>query len=380
MISLHLKHSLTEIDANTWDALTGERLYISYGWLKTIEETAIDKVTPYYYLLEDDKVPVALAVCYESHKDNPFDLLNGYMLGKLERIAGTFGISFKPAFLCGPVRGNGDHVIVKEGLPRQQRIDYMRHLIETIEREAEKKRLSLFFTNVSEKEAELCKELQRRKYNLTVVHPKNRLQIKWSSFADYLSDRETLSKKNRETFSYEINKNRKAGVKIRLLEDLEHEERLYQLLSQHHYRLNKQPFPYAEHFFSSLRKNLGSEAMLLVAEREGEIIGVMILFRRGSEGWATFIGMDHNLSSNDFTYFNLAYYLTIDHAIQAGIKSLNYGSMLYRVKRRRGCTLEENYIFHRASSRLLHNLLRPWFLLHMTWFIKRKIPRTVSRL
>lgn len=46
MTSLHLKHSLTEIDAKTWDALTGERLYISYGWLKTIEETAIDKFTP----------------------------------------------------------------------------------------------------------------------------------------------------------------------------------------------------------------------------------------------------------------------------------------------------------------------------------------------
>ena len=380
MISLHIKHSLTEIDANTWDAMTGERLYISYGWLKTIEETAIDKITPYYYLLEDDEVPVALAVCYESHKDNSFDLLNGYMLGKLERIAGTFGISFKPAFLCGPVHGNGDHVIVKQGLPQQQRIDYMRHLIETIEKEAEKRRLSLFFTNVSEKEAEFCKELQRRKYNITVVHPKNRLQIKWSSFADYLSDRATISRKDKDTYKYQINKNRKAGVSIRLLDELENEERLYQLLSQHHYRLNKQTFPYAEHFLSSLRKNLGSEAMLLVAEREGEIIGVMILFQRGSEGWATFIGMDHNLSGNNFTYFNLAYYRVIEQAIQTGIKSLNYGSMLYRVTKRRGCTLEKNYIFHRASSRLLHNLLRPWFLLHKTWYIKRKIPRMISRL
>ena len=380
MISVHLKHSLNEIEADIWDALTGGRLYISYGWLKTIEETAIDKVTPYYYLLEDDEVPVALAVCYESHKDNPFDLLNGFMLGKLERIAGAFGISFKPAFLCGPVRGNGDHVIVKQGLSQQQRIAYMRFLIEEIEREAEKRRLSLFFTNVSEKEAELCKELQARKYNSTVVHPKNRLQIKWSSFADYLSDRETISRKDKETFKYQINKNRKAGVRVRLLDELENEERLYQLLSEHHYRLNKQPFPYTENFIRSLRKNLGSDAMLLVAERAGEIIGVMILFQRGSEGWATFIGMDHNLSRNDFTYFNLAYYRVIDHAIQAGIKSLNYGGMLYRVKKRRGCTLEENYIFHRASTRFLHNLLRPWFLMHMIWYKKRKIPRMISRL
>ena len=125
---------------------------------------------------------------------------------------------------------------------------------------------------------------------------------------------------------------------------------------------------------------LSSCAHFQPAEKDGEIIGVITLFKRGSEGWATFIGIDNNLSSNDFTYFILAYYQAIDHAIQAGIKSLNYGSMLYRVKKRRGCTLEENYIFHRASARYLHNLLRPWFLLHRTWYLKRKIPRMVSRL
>ena len=120
--------------------------------------------------------------------------------------------------------------------------------------------------------------------------------------------------------------------------------------------------------------------MIQVAERAGEIIGVSMLFKRGSEGWAIIVGMDHNLSKNDFTYFNLAYYGIVDHAIQAGIKSLNYGGMLYRVKKRRGCTLEENYIYHRASARLLHHLLRPWFLMHMTWYIKRKIPKMLSRL
>lgn len=380
MIRVHLKHSLDEIVANDWDTLTGERLYISYGWLKTFEETAIDKVTPFYFILKDDEATVALAVCYESHKDNSFDLLNGYMLGKLDKIAGIFGFSFKPAFLCGPIQGNGDHVIVKEDLPQQQRIAYMRLLIEVIEEEAKKRRLSLFFTNVSEKESELCNELQARKYNSTVVHPKNRLAIKWLSFADYLSDRKTISRKNYHTFRSHIKKNRESGVSIRLLGDLEHEKRLYQLISEHHYRLNKQPFPYTKNFLSSVRRNLGSDAMLLVAEKSGEIIVVSMLFQHGPEGWAAFIGVDQDLPRNDFTYFNLAYYRTIDHAIQAGIKSLNYGSMLYRVKKRRGCTLEGNYIFHKASTRLLHNLLRPWFMMHMTWYIKRKIPRMISRL
>jgi len=380
MINIQLKHSLNEINADNWDALMDERLYLSYGWLKTIEETAINKNKPFYFLIEDDGATVAVAVCYETRKDNPYDLLNGYILGRLERIAGTFGISFKPAFLCGPAGGYGEHVIVKQGLSQQQRIAYMSLLIDAIEVEAETRRLSLFFSNVSENESELRNELQARKYNITVVHPKNRLKIKWRSFTGYLSDRATISKKDKETFKYQMNKNRKAGVSIRLLDEPEHEERLYQLLSEHHYRLNKQPFPYTENFIRSLRKNLGSDAMILVAEKDSEFIGVTILFQRDSEGWATFIGMDHDLSKNNFTYFNLAYYELIDRAIRTGIKSLNYGGMLYRVKKRRGCTLEGNYIFHRASSRLLHRLLRPWFFMHMIWYKNRKIPRMISRL
>lgn len=377
MLEIHKKNSIDEIDADIWDAISAERLYISNGWLKTMEETAIDRVTPYYYLLEDDDVAVAIAVCYESHKDNAFDMLNGYMFGKLEKIAGAFGISFKPAFLCGPVRGNGDHVVVKQGLSRQQSKTYMTYLIDVIEAEALEKKLSLFFTNISENETELCEELQKRKYNVTVVHPKSRLKLKWTSYKDYLSDRDTISKKNCDTFKSEASKNRKSGVKIKLLDKLEHEEQLYRLINEHHYRLNKVPFPYTDKFLSSLKKNIGNDSMILIAQRGDVIDGVTILFRRGSEGWATFIGMRHELP-NDFSYFNLAYYGMIDHAIEAGIKSINYGGMLYRVKKRRGCILEKNFIYHKAPSIIMHLLIKPWFMLHMYWYVKRKIPKMIA--
>jgi len=254
MLSVHLKHSLDEVDADIWDSLTSEYLFMSYGWLKVTEETATDKVTPYYFMLMDANVLAGLAVCYQSHRDNPFDIFDDYMLGKLKSFAGVFGISFKPAFLCGPLRGNSEHVITDRSLSGQKRIACMKLLIDEIEREAAKKRLSLFFTSVSVNETTLCEELKRRNYNMTVIHPRNRLHIKWSSFSDYLSDRTTISAKQQRTFRYQIKKNRDAGVRIRLLDKPENEERLYQLLSEHHYRLNRQPFPYKENFISSLKK------------------------------------------------------------------------------------------------------------------------------
>lgn len=378
MLELHIKESIDEVDADIWDTITKERLYISSGWLKTIEETVIDNVSPCYFVLKDDDEAVAIAVCYKSHKDNQFDLLNGLMFGKLEKIVGIFGISFKPAFLCGPMYGNGDHVVVKQAISRQQRKKYMTYLIKAIEIEAVKRKLSLFFTNVSETEAELREELVKRKYNVTAVHPKNRLKIKWSSYTNYLYDKNTITKKNRDTFKSNFNKNRKSGVNIRLLDNLEQEEYLYRLLSDHHYRLNQQSFPYTDKFLHSMKKNLNDDVMILVAERDDIILGVSLLLRQGSEGWAPFIGMLQGLPKNEFTYFILAYYGITHHAIELGIKSLNFGSMLYSVKKRRGCTLENSYIYHRSPSRLMHLLLSPWFMLHMLWYVKHKIPKMIE--
>jgi len=379
MYKIRIENSVTAIDPDVWDALAEECFYMSYGWLKTIEETAIDRVTPLYFLLERGDELLATAACYESHRDNPFDLLNGFMLGRLERVAGMFGLAFKPAFLCGPLRGTGEHVMVKGDRPGDERLFSLREMLNAIENEARRRGLPLFFTNVSELEVALRNELCGRGYNMTKVHPKNRLDIKWGSFGEYMADRGTIVRKNYETFRHEIKRNRVAGVSFRELEQVEQEERLYQLVSDHHYRLNQQPFPYASNFFSALKRNLGRDAIILVAEKAGQIVGVVTLFHRGAAGWTTFIGLDYEATRNDFTYFVLAYCKAIEYGIDAGIKRIDYGSMLYRVKKRRGCTVTQSYIYHKACSDMAHVLLRPWFLLHRLWYERRKIPGLLSR-
>ena len=378
MYKIRIENSVTAIDPEAWDALAKERFYMSYGWLKSIEETAIDRVTPLYFVLERGDELLATAACYESHRDNPYDLLNGFMLGRLERLAGMFGLAFKPAFLCGPLRGAGEHVMVKGGLSGDESLSSLREMLDAIETEATRRGLPLFFTNVSELEADLRKEFRSRGYNVTKVHPKNRLDIKWASFEEYMADRGTIVRKNYETFRHEIKRNRMAGVTFRELEQVEQEERLYQLVSDHHYRLNLQPFPYASNFFSVLKSNLGRDARILVAEKAGQIVGVVTLFHRGTSGWTTFIGLDYEATRNDFTYFVLAYCKAIECGINAGMKRIDYGSMLYRVKKRRGCTVTQSFIYHKACSGMAHALLRPWFLFHRLWYEKRKIPGLLS--
>ncbi|HFD79869.1 MAG TPA: GNAT family N-acetyltransferase [Gammaproteobacteria bacterium] len=379
MYTTRLQQSITEIDRGRWEALAEPHLYLSYGWLKTVEQSGADLVTPTYFSLEKSGQLLAGAACYESHAGNPHDLLNGFMLGRLERAAGMLGISFKPAFLCGPIRGSGEHLMLEDGLSPRERMLVLSRMVEAIEEEARRRRLPLFFTNVSEEERELREVLGQRGYNWTTVHPKNRLDIKWGSFDEYLADRETISSKNRCTFRNQIKRNRKAGVTYRELESIEQEDQLYALLCDHYHRLNHRPFPYRSNFLSAVKKNLGRDVIILVAEKEGRIIGVETLFHRGVAGWTSFIGLDHEASKRDFTYFVLAYCKSIEYGIRRGMRHIDFGGMMYRVKRRRGCTVGNSYIYHRGQNALAHGLLRPWFRFHRLWFEKYKIPGLLKK-
>ena len=51
MNQLVVHHSISELEPGQWDRLTGGNVLASQGWLKTIEESLIDPVTPTYICL-----------------------------------------------------------------------------------------------------------------------------------------------------------------------------------------------------------------------------------------------------------------------------------------------------------------------------------------
>ena len=379
MFEIKVATSITDINPETWENLASESHFMSYGWLKTLEETAVEQLSALYYVLERGAEVLAVTVCYTSDKRNPNDRLNHFLLGGLEQAAGTIGIRFNPSVRFGPLYGYGDHVLLKGGLSPDLRRTCVEELVGAAEREAKNRKLPLFFVNVSEMERELCDTLGSRGYHVTMAHPKNRLDLTWKSFGEYLDDKRIIAAKHRRKFKRQIKVNAQAGVTIRELEKMEQEERLYQLLSEHYYRLNRGSYPYSAKFLRVMKRNLGEDVTISVAEKEGEIVAVGISFQRGTKGWASFVGVDYESTGDDFTYFNIAYYDVIRRAIERGLSTLYYGDMMYWVKKKRGCLLEQNYIFHKGCNPLMHGLLRPWFRLHRAWYEKRKIPQALTR-
>lgn len=369
--------SIDDIGRALWDGLEPRSPFMSYGWLKTLEEVLRDNGRPVYYLLEQGAECLAASVCYVASAAERNARIDRFILGGLSGVASRFGITSGPVFRLGPLHGYGEHLLLSPGLDPRRRASCIHAMVDRIERDAAHEGASLFAFNVSERQHELYEVLVNRGYHRTAAHPKNRLDIRWQSFDEYLSDQSAVTGKMRRTIRLQMRKNVQAGVCIRESSENQDKQTLYRLVRDHHLRLNGASYPYTERLFDSLEEHLGPKVLILVAEKGGDTVGVSVMLRHRDSGWTSFIGLDHARTGNDFSYFNIGYYEIIRRAIEMRLQTLYYGDMMYRVKRRRGCRLEQSHVFHKSAGALRHAIAHPWFVFHRLWYEKRKIPRVL---
>ncbi len=365
---INVVDSITQFEKEEWDVLTSANPFSSYGWLKTIENTYIGDIDPKYVVVEEGNKLAAAAVCYIFRKTDLVENLDDLLLGRAKRCAYKLGISFMPAFICWPLFGYGEHLLVGRKLdPKQKRI-IMCRLFDRIELEVSKQKLPVGFINVMDHESELIEMLNSRGYNKSVHIPLNFMDVRWSSFDGYLRYVGGMSKKAKKSVRNEINRNRKEGTVIKELDvPDEYEERLYELLNIHSYKRNGRPFGFSRDFFHELKSNLGHDVVFYVSWKASLLTGVSVDLWRNGTLHGLMIGVDSSLPRNDYTYFNLAYYRQIMDAVLKQTRRLYYGRGAYEAKARRGFKTANLYIYYKTFSKTKNMIPKPWFVLLSTW-------------
>ena len=366
--SVEVHSSIREVDRTDWDRLAHD-VYMSHGWLQTMEETFFTEVEHRYFLVQANGILIGAAVCHIHHPARGVFTLDDVIFGRLKGFAARLGLSILPSLICGPLRGYGKHFALLETLALRDRKVVALALFDALERGAAMRQLSISFNNVMADEQELMQLLAEKGFRRTINFPLNYLEIRWNSFDEY---KKFLAKRK---LVREINKNLKEGVRIRQLETVSScEGRLHQLLDDNYLKYNGKPLQVRSDFISVCKKNLGAEAIVYVAEKEGAIIGTIIMFHRKGVAYVTDVGVDHETAGNDFTYFNLTYYRPVSDAIAMQIRRLYYGTLMYSMKSRRGCSTMQMYLYHKPRFRLQQLLAGPFFGIHFrlkSWFIKR---------
>jgi predicted N-acyltransferase len=368
---------ISEIPKEEWDRLITTNIFATHGWLQTVETTFIGDIHPLYVLVREDKKPVGATVCYTFYKTDTVEDMDDRLLGRMKPLALRFGISFMPTVVCGTLWGYGDHLAVEPEANPERKQTVMNKLLDVVEGEASRKGLPIDLIDVPEEDLYLAAVLRHRGYSRSRHVPMTLLDLHWSSFAEYTKSLDDISPNARKDLKWKINKNRKSGTTISVLENInEDAERLHELLTLNYRRHWNLPFCFSKDFFPELKRNLGGNVVLHVSHKAGSITGVLLELRYNGTSQIPLVGIDHEKCINDMTYFVLTYYAPIEEAISAGITRLYFGPGHYLMKMRLGCRTANLFNWHKSHRRIAHHAARLWFTILSSWN-RYKLPRQV---
>jgi len=346
---------------NTIDAIGKESIdsiaddaFFTYGYFKTLETSRPFNITLFYLAVYDKDKIVAVAPCYVDLNDQFFTLEDKYpFMRKIMNLANRLGFYPNRLIVCTSPNSFHSRILLGKNAKRKVILDLIFRKIDDICRKERIFFSSLLF--VSEFEGFLIRNLQDFGYLKFPSANTLYLDIKWSSFDDYLKSLE--SHKIRTNVRREIRKCQQNEVTI-----AEEDEygKLSTTLSNLHSNLfskyNKgKVSPHQVSFFRKLSEYAKDKTKVFVARRRGKILGFSLCLQHKGVLDVHLCGFDYDAQKkSDYTYFNIAYYRPIKLAIEEGIKKIHFSISSERVKLKRGCKLEETYSFNRCHIRLLN--------------------------
>ena len=93
-------------------------------------------------------------------------------------------------------------------------------------------------------------------------------------------------------------------------------------------------------FDGQKRSSVIDSAIAAVARRDKQILGVTIFYRFGEVLHARYYGSNYQADDNDFRYFVLSYYYSLDYAAMNGIRECRLSISALRAKALRGAKIE----------------------------------------
>jgi predicted N-acyltransferase len=332
----HIRESIDQLSDDS---------FFTYGWFKTLE--SIRRISdPLYFVLDYEGKKVGIAPCfmdktkeYFSWGPNIFPFFSKLLyIGKKLRLFNTdFLLCYSPA--CCRTK-----LLVKGGFKNTETLNIFSNEIDKIC----KKHKVLFssFLFVSEFDELLMNNLSSLNYagfpNILTFY----LDIKWSSFEDYIQSlkRPTLFRREIKEFSKSGVIIQEESITIDLAEKLSSLQANVSLKYGESVKLDPS-------FFIKLNEFAGDKVRLLVARKNSEAIGFGLFLQHKEMLDAYMCGFDYAALANvRFLYFNLAFYRPIQLAIQEKKRKIYFRYFLHKARLSRGCTPEQTYSFIKCQN------------------------------
>lgn len=183
--------------------------------------------------------------------------------------------------------------------------------------------------------AQLC-ALGAQDDDLILAGATSVLDLRWSSFEDYLAELARPDNARRETRAFE-----RSGATTQVVPLAQGMAAVAPLFTQLEDKYGGTSTPQAELVeMERLAEAMGPAAQLILALRDSQVVGAALFLDWEGTIYVRQAGFDYALTGHAFEYFNLVYYGIIRHAIGTGAARVDYGMATYRAKLARGAVVE----------------------------------------
>lgn len=352
---VRVSKTIDEIGKEAIDSIADDGFF-TYGYFKTLETAKPFDIAPLYLAVYDGDKIIAAAPCYIELKNQVSASGNNSPFARrMVGIIRHFGFYPDRMLVCSSPSSYHSKILVEKNFENKTILSQMCRKIDDICRKD--RILFSSFPYVSEFENFLTDNLKDFGYLKFPSVSTSSLDVRWSSFEDYLGSLE--SHKIRTTVRREIKKCKESGVTVTEAHGFgDLAATLTNLHTGLFSKYNKGiGSPRNASFFRGLSEYAKGKTRVLVAKRNSRIVGFSLSLQQKDTLDVHLCGFDYGTqTSTDFTYFNVVYYATIKMAIEEGIKRVHYSIKSDRVKQKRGCKLERTYSFIKCHNRFLRPL------------------------
>ena len=341
--------TIDDIGAAEWDRVFGpERLFQSHAWLRASERGALGDCTPKYVVIRDDAANIVAAVTAYIIPTSLVMFSVSPIRWMAERIQRLIPWFLRPRILeCGCPLGPGNGIGIRPGAAIA---DVVPVICETLDRLAARERVHLIvLRDFLEAELETRAAFELAGYARGESLPTMSLDIKWSSYADYLA---SMTSRHRQKVRRGLALAKKSGLHAQWSGQIgSQSERLArQRENVRQFATEYSRERLAPSFFAQLDQALGSRARLLDVLKGESSVGHALVVDDGSIlRWLSF-GRETG-GVRDGAYF-LVLASIVELAVSEGKSMLDMGMTTHGPKTDFGATMHPQWMLLRYRGPL----------------------------
>ncbi len=329
-------------------------------WLNAFEKFSGVDLEPLHQVMASDGVPIGFLPAYIEN-ESVCGTLRDRAFGRFAKLPIFKNWGTSNAISCSSPWGFFSGIECSETNKCQVGEAFLDHIDQIV---SNRKLCLSGFTFVPESSLVLREQLEAHGYKSIPQCPTTFLELKWSSFDEYVS---CLPSRNIRSV---IRRERKKAKKLSFewfeganLKEHVFDRPLYAILmdlynkTYHKYygKRSKIDTDFLPNLWEIDKKNL----CLCIAKLEKKVAAFSLLRTFENSAHIFMVGRDYDIADDFHSYFNTIYYEPIIQGIKNGWNTIYFRPGVYQAKLKRGCLLERLYLYikgHNISSQIFLNI------------------------